>query len=142
MSLTAIFNQSHSCTNQELFQKHLCNQSSHCKNMNSALHPVNGAAPINCRLKYEVSIMLHCQRDSTHYTAMQIKNFLKSTSVLKVATMKSTKKISRIQRKLSRVPPNQYISLLTKMNGTQRSTSYPEYIDRKEKRIFTYSCFL
>jgi len=30
-SLTAMFNPSHSYTNQELLEKHLCSQSSHCK---------------------------------------------------------------------------------------------------------------
>ena len=39
-------------------------------------------------LKSEVSIMLHCQLCSTHYTALQIKNCLKSTSAVKVATIK------------------------------------------------------
>ena len=45
---------------------------------------------INYHLKSEVSIMLHCQLCSTHYTALQIKNCLKSTSAIKVATMKNT----------------------------------------------------
>jgi len=38
----------------------------------------------------EVSIALLCQLCSTHYTAVQIKNCLKSTSLIKVATMKNT----------------------------------------------------
>jgi len=38
----------------------------------------------------EVSIALLCQLCSTHYTAVRTKNCLKSTSVIKVATMKST----------------------------------------------------
>ena len=43
------------------------------------------------RLKSEVSITLHCQLHVclTHYTAVQIKNCLKSTSAIKVATMKN-----------------------------------------------------
>jgi len=46
---------------------------------------------INCpnyHLKSEVSIMLCCQLDSTHYTAVQINS--KSTSVIEVATMENT----------------------------------------------------
>ena len=45
---------------------------------------------INYRLKSEVSITLRCQLRSTHYTAVQIKNCLKSTSAIKIATMKNT----------------------------------------------------
>ena len=44
---------------------------------------------INYRLKSEVSIMLRCQLCSTHYTALRIKNCSKSTSAIKVATMKN-----------------------------------------------------
>ena len=46
---------------------------------------------INYHLKSEVSITFHCQLCST-YTALQIKNCLKSTSesAIKVATMKNT----------------------------------------------------
>ena len=46
----------------------------------------------------EVSIALLCQLCSTYYTAVQIKKCLKSTSVLKEATMKNTV----MQRKPSR----------------------------------------
>ena len=41
------------------------------------------------RLKSEVSMMLFCQLCSTRYTAFQIKNCSKSTSAIKIATMKS-----------------------------------------------------
>ena len=51
---------------------------------------VSHAPTINYRLKSEVSIMLHCQLCSTRYTALRIKNCLKSTSAIKVATMKNT----------------------------------------------------
>ena len=34
--------------------------------------------------------MLHCQLYSTRYTAVQIKNCSKSTSAIKIATMKNT----------------------------------------------------
>ena len=45
---------------------------------------------INYRLKGEVSIMLRCRLCSTRYTAIRIKNYLKSTSAIKIATMKNT----------------------------------------------------
>ena len=45
---------------------------------------------INYHLKSEVSVMLRCQLCSTHYTAVRIKNCLKSTSAIKIATMKNT----------------------------------------------------
>ena len=45
------------------------------------------APTINYRLKSEVSIMLHCQLCSTHFTALRIKNCSKNTSAIKVATM-------------------------------------------------------
>ena len=41
------------------------------------------------QIKSEVSTMLHCWLCSTHYTAVQIKNCLKSTSAIKIATMKN-----------------------------------------------------
>ena len=52
----------------------------------------NGAACssyINYCLKSELSITLHCRLCSTCYTAVQIKNLLKSTSTIKIATMKN-----------------------------------------------------
>ena len=48
------------------------------------------APAFNYYLKSEISIMLHCQLCSTHYTALQIKNCWKSTSTIKVDTMKNT----------------------------------------------------
>ena len=44
----------------------------------------------NYCLESEVSIKLCGQRCSTHYTALQIKNCSKSTSVIKVTAMKNT----------------------------------------------------
>ena len=44
----------------------------------------------NYHLKSEVPIALHCQLCSTRYTALQIKNCLKSTSTIKLATMNNT----------------------------------------------------
>ena len=45
---------------------------------------------ISYHLKSEVSIMLRCQLCSNHYTALRIKNCSKSTSTIKVATIKNT----------------------------------------------------
>ena len=80
-----MFNPLHSISDQEQFEKHLCNP---CipKERNGAAHP----SYIIYRLKSEVSIMLHCRLCSTSYTAVRIKNCLKSTSVFKMATMKNT----------------------------------------------------
>ena len=72
----------HSISNQELFVKHLCNPRIPIER--------NRAAHLNHRLKSEVSIMLHCWLCSTHYTAVRIKNCLKSTSTFKITTMKNT----------------------------------------------------
>ena len=47
------------------------------------------APAINYRLKSEVSITLRCQVCSTCYTALQTKKCSKSTSAIKVATMKN-----------------------------------------------------
>ena len=46
--------------------------------------------PTNYHLKSEVSITLRCQLCSTRYTVLRIKNCLKNTSAIKVATMKNT----------------------------------------------------
>ena len=81
-----MFNPLHSSTSQELFEKHLCNQSSHYKKYKWCCVPY--ATPINYHLKSEVSFMLYCQLGSIHNTAVQINNFLKSTSVIEAATMK------------------------------------------------------
>ena len=54
---------------------------------NGAAHPglIN-----NYRLKSELSITLRCWLCSTRYTAVRIKNCLKSTSAIKIATMTNT----------------------------------------------------
>ena len=44
---------------------------------------------INYRLKSEISITLRCRLCSTRYTAIRIKNCLKSISAIKIATMKN-----------------------------------------------------
>ena len=72
-----------SILNQELFEKRLCNP---------RIPKKNGAACpsyINYCLKSEVSITLCCGLCSIRYTAVQIKNCLKSISAIKIATMKN-----------------------------------------------------
>ena len=67
----------------------------------------------------EVSIALLCQLCSTCYTAVRIKKCLKSTSVLKVATMKNTDDFSL--RKGSHHVQHQ-INAFHCQSGTQRRT--------------------
>ena len=80
-----MFNTLHSISNQELFEKHLHNPRIP-KEKNNATRPNH----INYCLKSEVSVMLRCRLCSTHYTAERIKNCFKSTSAIKIATMKNT----------------------------------------------------
>ena len=78
-----MFNPLHSILNQELFRKHLYNL---CIPKEMVQHPNF----INYHLESEVSITLCCRLCSTHYTAIRIKNCLKSTSAIKIATMQNT----------------------------------------------------
>ena len=81
----------HNSRNQEcvvnvlniLFEKHICNQSSHYGKYGWCCVPQLSS-------ETEVSIALLCQLCSTRYTAVRIKNCLKSTSVIKVTTMEIT----------------------------------------------------
>ena len=77
-----MFNLLHSISNQELFWKHLYN-------LHIPKEMVSRPNFINYRLKSEVSITLHCWLCSTRYTAILIKNCLKSISAIKIATMKN-----------------------------------------------------
>jgi len=52
--------------------------------------PVNGATPINYRMKVKYQLCFVVTRFNLLYTAVQIKNVLKSTSVIKVVSMKNT----------------------------------------------------
>ena len=72
---------------------------------------------INYCLKSEVSITLHCRLCSTRYTAVRIKNCLKSTSAIKIATMTNTDNFRYVEGKPSRAIAK---LLSAKMNGTQR----------------------
>ena len=76
-----MFNSLHSNTNQELFRKNLYN-------LRIPKEMVPHPKFINYRLKSEVSITLRCRLCSTRYTAIRIKNCLKSAFV--IATIKST----------------------------------------------------
>ena len=81
-----MFNPLHSISNQELFEKHLHNPRIP-KERNRAAPPNH----INYHLKCEGSITLRCRLCSTRYTAVRIKNCLKSTSAYhRIATMKNT----------------------------------------------------
>ena len=91
-----MFNPLHSISNQELFKKHFYNPRIP-KERNCTACPNH----INYRLKSEVSITLCCRLRSTCYTAVRIKNCLKSTSAIKIATMKNTDDF-RFERKPSR----------------------------------------
>ena len=77
-----MFNPLCSISNQELFEKHLCNP--------RITKEKNGAARPSNHLESEVSIKFCCWLCSTRYTAVRIKISLKSTSVIKIATMKNT----------------------------------------------------
>ena len=78
------------------------------KRKNRAARPYH----INYRLKSEVSITLRCRLCSIRYTAVRIKNCLKSTSAIKIATMKNTDdfrfkgKSSRARAKSTPFPVN------------------------------------
>ena len=100
-----MFNPLHSISNQELFEKHLYNPRVP-KKRNRVVRPNH----INHRLKSEVSITLRCRLCSTRYTAVQIKNCLKSTSTIEIAMMKNMDdfhfegKPSRARAKLTPFP--------------------------------------
>ena len=72
-------------------------------------------------LKSEVSIALHCWLCSTRYTAVQIKNCLKSTSAIKITTMKNMDDF-RYEGKPSHAITKSTLLLSAKMNGRQTRT--------------------
>jgi len=79
----AMFTPLYSSMNQELFEKYVYNHSNRNAEIRWCCTPQLSS-------ETEVSISLLCQVFSTHFTAVQIKNCLKSTSAIKVATMKNT----------------------------------------------------
>jgi len=92
-SLSVMFTLSHSRMNQELLEKYVCNQSTHYEKCNVAMHP-----SYRLKLKYSFPFSV------THYTAVRINNCLKSTSVVKVATMKNTDNLLRTVSVAQRKP--------------------------------------
>jgi len=93
-----MFTPLHSSTDQELFEKHVCNHSSHYEKY-------DGAAP-QLSSEAEVSIALLCQLCLTRYTAVRIKKCSKSTLVIKVATVKNTDDFSLCKGSHHMQPPN------------------------------------
>ena len=92
--------------------------------MHTASKERNGVARpsyINHPLKSEVSITFRCQLCSTCYIAVRTKNCSKSTSAIKVATMK-IQTISIMKGSHHVLPANRHFLLSAKMNGTQRRT--------------------
>ena len=77
-----MFNPLHSILNEEQFKKHLCNSRISKEKMSGCINDYH--------LKSEISIMLRCRLCSTCYTAVRIKNCLKSTFAIKIATMTNT----------------------------------------------------
>ena len=106
-----------SISNQELFEKHLCNPRIP-KERNGATRP----SYISYRLKSKVSIMLLCRLCSTRCTAVRIKNCLKSTSAIKIAIMKKNTDDFHYEGKPSCATAKIDTSLSAKMNETQRRT--------------------
>jgi len=75
----AMFTLLHSSMNQQLFKKYICNQSSHYENTRYHVPQLSSETKVSIALLYQLF--------STRYTAVQIKNCFKSTSVIKVTTM-------------------------------------------------------
>jgi len=86
-SLSVMFTPLHSSVIQQLFEKYVCNQSSHYAEIWWYRTPQLSS-------ETEVSIAFLCQLCSTRYAAVRIKKCLKNTSVIKVATMKNTDNFS------------------------------------------------
>ena len=99
----------YSISNQELFEKHLCNPRIP-KERNSTAHPNY----INYHLKSEISIMLRCQLCSTCYTA--VRHLYNHNS-----HYENTDDF-RFKGKPSCALPNRHLLLSAKMNGTQWRT--------------------
>ena len=82
-----MFNPLHGSMNQELFEKHLYSQSSHYENYKSCTPQL--MVPLLSE-KWSIHYASSSARFGLLCTAVWIKNFLKSSSVIKVATMKNT----------------------------------------------------
>jgi len=102
---------------QELYKKHLCNQSSHYQKYEWSRMP---QLQVPGPLISEVSITLFYQQFSTRYTPIWVKTYSKSTSIIKVVTMKNIQYACKGSHHMQ--PPNRHISMLAKMNRTRRRT--------------------
>ena len=110
-----MFTPLHSSMNHKLFEKHLCNQSSHCKKIQMVL-----CAPVIV-WKWSIHYAFR-QLCLTSYTAIPIKNCLKCTSAIKVATMKDTDGFHYAKEAIMCKTKSQHFLLSAKMNGIQRRT--------------------
>ena len=112
------------CTVKSLVVKTLANIISIAKVFSTNFFNRGGFVSLFCHqsfLLYGISIMLRCQLCSTRYTAVQIKNCSKSTSTIKVATIKKYRWF--LFRRETIICYRQIdTSLSAKMNGTQRRT--------------------
>ena len=79
-----MFTPLHSSMNQELFEKHVCNTVATMKN---TMVP---RPPIFSETEVSIPIAFFCQLCLIRYTAVRIKKCSKSTSVIKIVTMKNT----------------------------------------------------
>ena len=100
--------------------------------MDGAAHPMSES---------KVSTTLLCQLHSTCYTAVRIKNCLKSISVIKVANMKNTDNFHYAKKaNTCNGSPNQHFLLPTKMigdtkEGTGKSMKNTLYVPKGTSRI-------
>ena len=109
-------------------------QSMHTKRRNGAVCP----SYINYGLKSTVFITLHCRLCSTCYTAVLIKNCLKSTSAIKISTMKNTDDF-HYEGKPSRATAKSTLSAVSKdewdtKEDTGKSIKNALYVLRYAKR--------
>ena len=149
-----MFTPLHSISNQELFEKHLYNP--HIPKERNRAAPPNH---INYRLKSEVSVTLRCRLCSTCYTAVRIKNCLKSTSAIKIATMKNTDdfrfegKPSRARAKLTPFPVSKdewdtkedtgksMKNTLYVLRYAKRHLSGRSNVERRKNQAHSLSCY-
>ena len=112
-----MFNLLRSISNQELFEKHLCNP----RISKGMVSHAPGYIDNYYRLKSEVSVTLRCRLCLTCYTAVRINNCLKSASAIKIATMTNTDDF-RYEGKPPCAIAKSTLFAVSMMNGTQRRT--------------------
>jgi len=94
-----MFTALHSSMNQELFEKHLCNQSSHYEKYDGAAHP-------SYRLKLKYPLPFSVSYVWLITLQYESRRCLKSTSVIKVAIMKNVDDFSLRKGSHHMQPPN------------------------------------